>query len=202
MKTSRAVVSRVMRATTTLSVLPMSKAVGWAEEEQRRRSTGRLLPPLEYDTLIRPSGFLGHGSTRGEHAGRSTLVPTLSPRETRQASGHDSSSPLASLLPPDEDEDRARSAAAVTRGRCASTSAQFFVPWWNTQPPDVVVPWTSMRSAIELQATSINCFRDFVRLEELSSNRSTLFLLKNCRVNDWESIGETDIDVQWFVPFF
>lgn len=44
------------------------------------------LPPLEVRHAYPPSGFLGHGCTNGgnRQTERTTLVPTLSPRESRR----------------------------------------------------------------------------------------------------------------------
>lgn len=123
--TSRVIASRVTQGTTTLSLLPSTKAVS-GRGGGGGGGGGRLLPPLRiHDTLIRPSGFLGHGSTKGEHAGpeaRSFLhYPHVRAGRHRAPRFFFFSAASPSIWW------RRGAHTAGSRGRRASTSAQFFV---------------------------------------------------------------------------
>lgn len=131
MNTSRVIASRVTQGTTTLSLLPSTKAVsgrrgGGGEGGRGGRewptsssspNTRHAYPAVRFSRSRLDEG----GTTQDPRHARSYIIPTWEPAGRHRA--RDSSSPPR-LLPSDEDEERAQ---AGSRGRRASTSAQFFV---------------------------------------------------------------------------
>lgn len=132
MNTSRVIASRVTQGTTTLSLLPSTKAVsgrrgGGGEGGRGGRewptsssspNTRHAYPAVRFSRSRLDEG----GTTQDPRHARSYIIPTWEPAGRHRA--RDSSSSPPRLLPSDEDEERTQ---AGSRGRRASTSAQFFV---------------------------------------------------------------------------
>ena len=132
---SRVIASRVTRGTTTLSLLPSTKAVSgrrrvggggggggrggreWPTSSSSP-NTRHAYPAVRFSRSRLDEG----GTTQDPRHARSYIIPTWEPAGRHRA--RDSSSSPPRLLPSDEDEERTR---AGSRGRRASTSAQFFV---------------------------------------------------------------------------
>ena len=203
-----------MRATTTQSVLPSaSKAV-----TSRRRAKEEVEWPtssssLEYDTLIRPSGFLGHGSTKGgntQDEARSFLhYPHVRPRH--RATILLLLLLLLLLLRTVSPSTWWRRGPYAFRGGCSQRSVRFhertiFRPRGETRAASRRSLFRGRRWRARDRATSINCFglrwlcRTWIGII-VESEDVWFFLSKNLE-GEWLAINKRETDADGLVICF